>query len=175
MDAGAAQGFKIDIFVRHRADHVWTGDEHIGDLFSHKDEVSDTGRIDCPTGARPQDHRYLRDDTRSACVAEEYFAIRGQRRNPFLDPGPTRVVHADQRRAVLVGKVHQLSDLRAVGLTQRAAQDGEILSIDIHRPAVDFPPAGHHAIRKRVVLFHPKPLGTVNDIDVRLIEGIFIQ
>ena len=92
MHRGAAQRIKIHVFMRHGADNLRTGDEHVSVLFRHKDEIRDPGRIHRAAGARPQDDRYLRDYPAGLRVTEKYLAVGSQRINAFLDPRAARVI-----------------------------------------------------------------------------------
>ena len=58
----AAQLLERHLLVRHRLDHVRSGDEHVAGVFHHEDEVGDRGGVDRAARARPHDHADLRDD-----------------------------------------------------------------------------------------------------------------
>ena len=58
-----------------------------------------------------------------------------------------------------------------VGLGQRAAEHGEVLREDEHRPAVDAPGAGDHAVAGDLLLVHAEVVALVHDELVELEEG----
>jgi hypothetical protein len=91
------------------------------------------------------------------------LAVRSQRIDAFLNARSARVVQANQRRAVLVGQIHQLGDFAAVRLAQRAAQNGKILGEDIYRAPVDFPQPVTTPSVSGMILLHPKTHRAVGD------------
>src|SRR6476619_4531155 len=87
----------------------------------------------------------------------------------------TGVVDADDRAAGLHGEVHDLDDLLAEDLPERAAEDGEVLSEHAHLPAVDGAVAGHHAVAVRAVLLHAEGGRAVPGPLVELDEGFLVE
>ena len=55
------------------------------------------------------------------------------------------VDQADDRRAVAHGQIHHAADFVALHFAERAAVDGEILRVDVHRAPVDLAVARHDA------------------------------
>jgi hypothetical protein len=150
----AAQVFLGHVLVRDRADDVGAGHEHVARALDHDDEVGDRGRIDGPAGARTEDGGDLRDDARSERVAQEDVGVAAERQHPLLDARPAGIVEPDDGRAVSDGHVHDLDDLRGVGLRQRPAEDGEVLREGVYHAAVDQPVAADHAISRDDLLVH---------------------
>src|SRR5664280_1337441 len=74
-------------------------------------------------GARPHDQRELRDDAGGHHVAVEDLAVQAEGDHAFLDPSAAGVVDADHRAAGPERQVHDLDDLLAEDLAERAAED----------------------------------------------------
>src|SRR5690348_17918225 len=62
----------------HDALPIWTGDEHVGGVADHEDEVGHGRRIDVATGAGPHDDGDLRHDAGRDDVSLEDFAVRSE-------------------------------------------------------------------------------------------------
>ena len=133
MDRGAAELLGGHGLVGDGLHHVRAGDEHVGGVAHHEDEVGHRRRIDVAAGARAHDHRDLRDDAGGEHVALEDLGIAAERRHAFLDARAAGIVEADDRRAVAQRHVLDLGDLLGMRLRQRAAEDGEILGEDEDR------------------------------------------
>ena len=161
--------------VRHRLHHVGAGDEHVGAVLHHEDEVGHRRRIDRAAGAGPHDQRHLRHHARGQHVALEHLGIAGERGDALLDARAAAVIEADHRRAHLHRLVHDLADLLGMGLRQRAAEDGEVLAEDEDQPAVDRAVAGDHAVARDLLLRHAEIRGAVLDEHVPFLEGAGVE
>ncbi len=175
MHDGAAKLLGGHLLLGHRLHHVGAGDEHVGGVLHHEDEVGHGRRIDVAAGARAHDHRDLRDDAGGEHVAGEHLAIAAERRHALLDAGAARVEQADDRRAVLQRHVLDLGHLLGVRLGQRAAEHGEVLGEHIRHAAVDGAPAGDDAVARNLGLLHAELDAAVLDIHVELLEGAFVE
>ncbi len=82
--------------MRHRLHHIGAGDEHVGAVLHHEDEVGHRRRIDGAAGAGTHDQRDLRHDARGEHVALEDIGIARQRGDAFLDARAAAVVEADR-------------------------------------------------------------------------------
>ena len=71
---------------------------------------------------------------------------------PEMDPRAGALVDPDDGGAGLDRQVHDLDDLLAVDLAERAAEDGHVLAEDRDGPAVDRAVAGDDAVAVRAVL-----------------------
>ena len=172
----AAELVLRDLLVRHRLDHVGAGHEHVARALDHDVEVGDRRRIDRAAGARAHDRGDLRHHAGRQRVAQEDVGVAAERQHAFLDARAARVVEADDRRAHLHREIHDLHDLRGVGLRQRAAEDGEVLREGVDRAAVDAAGAGDDAVagnRRRLV--HPEVAAAVRDELVGLLERAGIE
>ena len=170
-----AQLLGRDLLVRHRADDVGAGHEHVGGVLHHRHEVGDGRRVDGPARARPHDGRDLGDDPGGQRVAQEDVGVAGQRDDPLLDAGAARVVEADDGHARLHGQVHHLADLAGVGLGQRSPEDGEVLREHEHRAAVDPPRAGDDAVAGDLLVLHAEVVALVHHEAVDLEERARVQ
>ena len=146
---GAAQLLELDVLTGDGLDDVGSGDEHVRGLVDHDDEVGDRRRVDRAARARAHDQRDLRDHPGGLHVAVEDLAVLGEGDDALLDAGAAGVVDPDDRGAGLERHVHDLDDLLAEHLAQRAAEDGEVLGEDEHLSTVDGAVAGDDAVAVR--------------------------
>ena len=166
----AAELLLRHVLVRDRLDDVRPGHEHVARALHHHREVGDGRRVDGAAGARPHDGRDLRDDARGERVAQEDVGVARQRHHAFLDPRAARVVEADHRRALPHRQVHDLHDLRGVGLRQRPAEHGEVLREGVDDAPVDAAEARHDAVAGNHLVLHPEVAAAVDDQLVDLLE-----
>src|SRR5438445_7851843 len=92
MGHGPAELLVGHLLPGDRPDDLGTGDEHVGGVLAHEDEVGDRGGVDSPPGAGTEDDRYLRDDPGGPDVAVEDVGIAGKGRRSLLDAGTAGVV-----------------------------------------------------------------------------------
>ena len=175
MRGRAAQLFLRDFFVRHGADHVRTGDEHVRGLVDHEDEVGDGRRVDSAAGAWAHDSGKLRHHTGGERVAQEDVCVAGEGNDALLDARAAGVVQPDNGRADAHRGVHDLNDLGRVGLRERAAEDGEVLRIDEDGAAIDGAVAGNEAVAGDALLVHIEIGSAMGDELVRLFERAGVQ
>lgn len=161
--------------VGHRLDHVRSGDEHVGRVLHHEDEVGHRGRVNRPARARPHNQADLRYDTRCEYVTLEDLGIAAERRHAFLDARAAAVVEADDGRADLHRIVHDLHDLFGVPLRKRAAEDGEVLAEDIDEAAVDRAAAGDDTVARHYLVLHSEIGAIMLDIGVEFFERALVE
>ena len=171
----AAEVLEGHLLAGHRLDHVGAGDEHVRGALDHEGEVGDRGGVDRAARARPHDQRDLRDDAGGDHVAVEDLGEQAERDHALLDPRAAAVVDADDRAAGLQRVVHDLDDLLAVDLAERAAEHGEVLAEHADRPAVDGAVAGDHAVAVGPVGLHPEVVRPVPGQLVELGEGARVE
>ena len=106
------------------------------------DEVGERRRVDVTARAGAEDQADLRDDAGGQHVAVEDLAVAREAHDPFLDTGAAALVEPDDRAAGLEREVHDLDDLLAVDLAERAAEHGHVVAEDADRTAVDRAVAG---------------------------------
>src|SRR6266849_2008958 len=172
---GAAQLLLRHLLVRHGADHVGTGDEHVAGVLHHEDEVGHGGGVDRAAGPRTHDAGDLRDDARGEHVAEKDVGVAGEADDALLDARSARVVETDHGRAGLHGEVHDLHHLLGEGAGEAAAEDGEVLREDEHQAAVDGAVAGDHAVAVDLSLRHAEVAAAVGLEAVELDEAARIE
>ena len=156
-------------------DHVGARDEHVRGLLHHEDEVGHRRRVDGAARAGAHDHADLRDHAGALDVADEHVAVGAERDDALLDPRAAGVVDADHGAADLGREVHDLAHLLRHHLAQRAAEDGEVLAEDAHRPAVDRAVAGDHRVAPGPLLLHVELVGPVADEGVELPERARVE
>ncbi len=159
----------------HGADDIRAGDEHVGGLVDHEDEIGDGGRVDGAPGAWSHDGGELRHYTRSQRIAEEDVRVAGERDHALLNAGATGIVQPNDGRTHSHGGIHDLDDLGGVRFRERAAKDGEVLRIDEDRTAVDGAIAGDESIARDALLVHVEIGGAMGDELVGLFEGSWVQ
>src|SRR6478735_632308 len=142
----AAQIFHGDVFAGDGFDDVGAGDEHLGGLVDHDDEVGQGGGVDVAAGGGSHDQGDLGDDAGGLDVAVEDFAVQAEGDDAFLDAGAGAFVDADQGAAGLEGEVHDLDDFFAVDFAEGAAEDGGVLGEHADVAAVDGAVAGDDAV-----------------------------
>jgi len=135
-----------DVLAGDGLDDARAGDEHLGGLVDHDDEVGEGGGVDVAAGRRAHDQRDLRDDAGGEGVAAEDLRVQAERDDALLDAGAAALVDADDRHAGLEGEVDDLADLLAVDLAERPAEDHHVLGEHAHGPAVDRARAGDDAV-----------------------------
>ncbi len=175
VDGGAAELLGGDRLVGDGLHHIRAGDEHVGGVAHHEDEVGHRRRIDVAAGARAHDDGNLRDDAGREHVALEDLGIAAEGGHAFLDAGAAGIVKADDRRAVPERHFLHLHHLLGMRFRQRAAENGEILGEDKDRAAVDRAPAGHDAVAGDFLSGHAEIGGAVLDEHVELLERTFVE
>ena len=102
-------------------------------------------------------------------------AEQAERDDAFLDARAAAVVDADDRAAGLQREVHDLDDLLAVDLAERAAEDREVLARTRYRAAVDRAVAGDDAVAVGAVLLQAEVGRAVPGELVQLDEGALVE
>ena len=161
--------------MRHGLHHVGPGDEHVGTVLHHEDEVCHCRGIYGAARTGPHDHGDLRDDTGGLHIAQEDIGIATEGRHAFLNARATGIVQADDRHPQLHGLVHNLADLFRMGLRQGAAENGKILAKDHYRPPVDRAVSGHHAVARDALFIHAEIDAAMLDEHVPLFERAFVE
>jgi hypothetical protein len=108
-------------------------------------------------------------------VAPEDLTVEAQADHALLDPRAAGVVEPDDRAADLHGEVHDLDDLLAEDLPERAAEDGEVLGEDRHLAPVDLPVTSDHAVAVRPVLLLAEGGAAVPRVLVHLDERPLVE
>ena len=172
---GAAELLHRDVLAGDGLDDVGAGDEHVGGAVDHDREVGDRGGVDVAAGAGAHDQADLRDHPAGVHVAAEDLAVQAERDHALLDAGAAALVDADDRAAGLDGEVHDLDDLLAVDLAERAAEDREVLGEHADLAAVDGAVAGDHAVAVRPALLQAERRRAVPGQLVELDERALVE
>ncbi len=162
-------------FVGDGLHDLGTGDEHVGAVLHHEDEVGHRRRIDRAARARSHDQADLRDDSGRQHVALEHLGIAAEGGDAFLDSSAAGIVQADERRADLHRHVHHLADFLRVALRQRSAEHGEILGEDIDEAAVDGARSGDDSVARDLLRLHSEVSAIVLDEHVIFFEASRIE
>ena len=141
-----AEVLEAHVLAGHRLDHVGAGDEHVAGALDHEGEVGDGRGVDRAARARAHDQRDLRHHAGGHHVAVEDLGEQAERDHALLDAGAAAVVDPDDRAAGLQRVIHDLDDLLAVDLAERAAEHGEVLAEHADRASVHGPVPGDHAV-----------------------------
>ena len=167
---GAAELLHADVLAGDRLDDVGAGDEHLAGLVDHDDEVGERGRVHRAAGGGAHDDRDLRDDSGCRGVEAEDLAVLAEGDDALLDAGAARVEHPDARHAAAHRELHDLDDLLARGLAERAAEGREVLRVDGDGAAVDRADARHDRIAVGPGLVHAERGRAVPHVFVELDE-----
>ena len=138
----AAEVVHADRLTGGRLDDVRAGDEHVGVLLGHDDQVGQRRAVHGAAGARTQNQRDLRDEAAGVAGLAEDVAVLRQRGDAFLDAGAAGVDDRDDRHLQVQRHVHQVANLLTFGTTQRASPDGEVLRVDGDLAAVHVTESG---------------------------------
>ena len=130
----------------HRLDDLGTGDEHVGVVPGHDDEVHQRRRIGGAARAGAADDRDLRHHAGQQHVLVEHAAVSRERVDALLDAGAGGILECDDRRAEFRRLLHHRHDLLGVHLAQRAAEHGEILGEGRNHASPDIAGADDHAV-----------------------------
>ena len=116
MGPGTPKLFGRYLFVRNRLHDIRPGDEHVGAVLHHENEVCHRRAIDRATGARAHDHADLRDDARGHDVALKDLGVTSEAVDTFLNARAAGIVKAYDRSSVLHRHIEDLADLLGVRL-----------------------------------------------------------
>ena len=171
----AAELLHRHLLVRHGADDIGAGHEHVARAAHHDGEVGDGRRVHGPAGARPHDGGDLRDDPGRKRVAQKDVGVARQRDDALLDARAPRVVETDDRGANLHRRLHDLHDLGGVGLRERSAEYREVLSERVDHAPLHPSMAGDDAIAGHETIGHAEITAAMGDETVNLREGAVIE
>jgi hypothetical protein len=152
MNVGTTQFLCSHVFVRHRLHHVGSRNEHVRDSPDHEDKIRDCRTVYRTARAGTEDGAYLRDHSRHHRVPEEYVGVTAERDYSFLNTRTAGVVEADQRESIAHRKVHDLTDLLSVSLSERPSENSEVLRKYIDLTTIDAAIAGDYSVTQRFVV-----------------------
>ena len=102
-----------DHFAGGRFDHVRTGDEHVGVLAGHDDQVGQRRAVHGSARARAENQRKLRHETAGVTGFTEQMPVLRQCGYAFLNAGAARIDERDDWHLQVERLVHQSADLAA--------------------------------------------------------------
>ena len=172
---GPAEPLHRHVLMRHGADDLGAGDEHVARALRHEHEIGDRRRVHRAAGAGTEDRRDLRHHAGRDRVAQKDVGVPGKRDDALLDARSPGVVEADDRDAELEGEVHDLADLLGVGLRERTAEDREVLREHRGLPPVDAAEPGDHAVARDALALHPEVVAAVRDEAIDLVEAAGVE
>ena len=175
MHIRAAQFLHGHLFVNYRLHHVGACNEHFGNIPYHKDKVADSRRIASPAGARPQNHRDLRNYAGCLCMPEKHAAVAAQGRDPFFYSCAAAVIDADKRCFHFHGHILNPADFERVIFTQRPADYRKIFTGHEHQPAVYFSISRHYAVPWHTAFIQIKIINAGFHKTVHFHKSIFVK
>ena len=143
---GAAQFVERDVLTGDVLDHVGAGDEHVALIAHGHHEVGLDRRVHRAARARAEDQRDLGHQAAQHLVPAAEFGVPRKRRHRVLDARTGGVVDADDRAADHRHPLHQLGDLAAEHLADRALEHRLVVAEDADRPTVDGGVPGDHTV-----------------------------
>ena len=159
----------------HSLDHIRSGDEHVRSLVHHHNEIRNRRRIHRASRARTHDRGNLRNHSAVQRVPQKNIRVTGERHHSFLNARAAGVIQSYERRAHFCRQVHDLHNLRRIGLGKRSTKHGEVLSEDEHQASFDPSVAGDESVSVIFLLLHAKIMRTVCDQLIRLLERALIE
>ena len=175
VDGGTTQFFLSDFFSGDSLDDIGTGDEHVGGVTHHEDEIGNGGGVHGTTSARTHDQGDLGNHTGGKGVTLENLRVTSQGVATFLDTSTAGIVQTDDGSTHVHSLVHHLADLLGIRAGERTAQHGEILGKEEDQTAVDGGMTGDNTIARIVLLFHTKMSAAVSLQLVVFAEGTLIH
>ena len=168
---GAAEFFTGDFFAGDGLDDRGAGDVHDAGALHHEDVVGERRAVDGSSGGGAGDDRELGDDSAADGVAVEDVSVSVERVDCLLDTGSAAVVDAHHGASGGQGEVHDLADLGGVHLSERTAEYGEVLAVDVDFPPLYKTPAGDDTVGVVLGLLESEVGAPVTDEFVQLHKG----
>ena len=142
VHVAAAQIRHADRLAGGRLDDVRPGDEHVGVLTRHDDQVGQRRAVHGAARAWAEDDGDLRDKTARLAGLLENPPVLAERRDTFLDTRAAGVDQCDNRHFEADGHIHEVANLLAFSHAERAAAHREVLRIHGDRAPVHFAEPG---------------------------------
>ena len=117
----------------------------------------------------------MRDDAGGQRVAEEDVRIATQREDALLDAGAAGIVQPDDGRTHLHRQIHDLHDLRGVGLGERSTEHREVLRERIDGTSVDATVTRNDAVAGHELFRHAEVTAAMRDQLVDFLEGSGVE
>ena len=175
VDLSAAELLYGYVLTGNGFHYLRAGDEHIGVLLGHHDEVGQRRAIYCSTGTRTKDHTNLRNNTRGQNVTLEDLGIAGQRTCSLLNTCSTRVVQTDDRRSEFHGLIHHIANLECHRLAQRTSDNCSILCKDEYQTTVNRTRSYCYTVTQEHFLLHAEVVTAVGKEHIHLFKRTFVE
>ncbi len=108
-------------------------------------------------------------------IAAEDFGVTAQAAHAFLNARAAGIDEADDGHAVAQRQVHDAADLVALHFAERAAVDGEVLRVHIHRAPVNLAIAGDHAVAQILLGRQAHLVALMGDERLEFVERAMIE
>ena len=175
MDFRSAQFFHRHFLVDDGLYHIRAGNKHLGNIFYHKNEVTNGRRIAGSAGAGAENNRNLRNHPGCLCMPQEHTAVPAERRNSFLDSGAAAVINTDKRCAHLHRHILNPAYLKRMILSQSTADYGKILAGYKNQPAVYLTIARNDTVSRNAPFIQIKIVNSGFHESVHFDKCIFIE
>ena len=135
-----------NFFSGDSGDDVGSGDEHLGRVFNHDDEIGESGGVGVAAGAGAHDDGDLWHDSGRFGVGPESLSDEVKGDCAVLDAGAGTFVKPHEGASGGDGQFHNFDHFFAIDFAQSAAEDSAVLAEDTYFTPVDRAPAGDDAI-----------------------------
>ena len=159
MRHGTAQFFCRDFFRRNRFDDSRAGEEHIGRILDHEDEVHQGRAVNGTAGTGPHDDGQLGNDAGRRCVVHKNSAKAGQGIDAFLNASAAGIIDTDDRCPTLESHFLHLSNLMGMHFAKGSAFNGKIFGIGKDQSAPHRTITGNDAVTGNFLFLHAE-MGT---------------
>jgi len=163
------------VLAGDRLNHVGSGDEHLTGLVDHDHEVGEGGGVHRTARRRAHDDRNLRDHSGGLRIATENLAIFSERHNALLNASAAGIEHPDDRDAGFECEIHDLDDLFAGNLAERAAENCEVLAVDGDLATVNGAGAGNNGVAVGTTLVHAEGVRSVTHELIKFHERAVVE
>ena len=175
MRHGTAQFFCRDFFRRNRFDDSRAGEEHIGRILDHEDEVHQGRAVNGTAGTGPHDDGQLGNDAGRRCVVHKNSAKAGQGIDAFLNASAAGIIDTDDRCPHLESHFLHLSNLMGMHFAKGSAFNGKIFGIGKDQSAPHRTITGNDAVTGNFLFLHAEMGPAMMDKLPHFREAAFIK
>ena len=160
----AAELLRVHVLAGDLAHDARAGEEHRRAL-RHHDEVGERRRVGAAARGDAGDDRDLRHLAGQPDALAEDPSVAAERGDAVVHARAAGGDEADHGRAGAAGELHHAHDRLGVRLAQRAAGEGLVLRVAVHRPARDRARGADHAVALAHALrLAPRQHGRANHV-----------
>ena len=175
MGHSAAQLFLGYVFTGYGLNNCRAGNEHLGGVLNHVDEVGQSRAVYSAACGGTHDSGNLGNNAGSDGVFEEDLTIASQSVDSFLDTSTAGIVQANQRSAHFQSQALNLNNLSSMHFAKRAAFYSEVLCEYINQTAIYSAVTGGNAFTRKFFLFLTEVGATMTNETVQFYEGTFVE